>query len=151
MKAQRGYTLLEVLVSVAIVLVVSGGVFQAVITAGRAMAADPAREAAQRVLTRLATLAGAATKYAPDDSAFLSGATWSFTAPNPKGTPYPLTVTATQSGTSLTFSVQYPENRGTATLTKTLVAVPRAPAPGSRVTTCGSDPDSTPAPCPTRT
>lgn len=151
MKAQRGFTLLEVLVSVAIVLIVSGGVVQTLVTAGRAMAADPARDAAQSVLTRITALAEAAIKYAPDGTTFLSGSSWTLTAPNPKGTPYPLTVTASQSGPNLSFSVSYTGNNGAATLTKTLVAVPKAPAPGGQVTTCGSDPDSTPAPCPSPT
>ena len=151
-RRQAGYTLIESVIAVALLAIVAGGTVAAFLGVAKATAPDPARAAAEREMRRIVALQSALTKYADPGSVVINTAPWHTTIPSPQGSPIPLIVSATKnvlgSGYSLTITIQYPQGTGTATLSKSVALVQKAPPPDTRLVAPGMypAPDSTPAP-----
>lgn len=133
--------------------IVALGTIAAFSGVAKVSAAAPARDAAEREMRRIITLSQTATKYADPRSVSINGTPWRTAMPNPNGTPVPLTVTATKAVLSngryaLTISIGYPSNGTSATLTKTIPLVQKAPPPDTQLTAPGlyADPTVTPTP-----
>ncbi|MBV8246188.1 MAG: prepilin-type N-terminal cleavage/methylation domain-containing protein [Candidatus Eremiobacteraeota bacterium] len=144
---QRGFTLVEAAVSVALAAVVAGGCVAAFAAAAKWSAPDPAQQAAEMTLARVVNVGRALSKY--DGTLNLSPAPWTLGVPHPGGTPIPLTVTAEQTSSSagpiFTVSVAYDGRAGAASLVRSVPLVQLAPAPGSSIVRAAADPRATPA------
>lgn len=152
-KHQSGFTLIEAVITTAILAIVAGGTIAAFAGIAKVSAPDPGREAAEREMRRIFTLAQAATKYADPQSVAISSTPWNTTAPSITGTPVPLQVSAAKVSLAngqyaLAVTIAYPRNGSTATLTKDIALVQKAPPPDARIVAPGAydDPSATPTP-----
>ncbi|GAC1392941.1 MAG: hypothetical protein NVSMB31_11650 [Vulcanimicrobiaceae bacterium] len=144
--------------TVGILAIVAGGTVAAFGGIAHVSSPDPQREAAERLLRDLATITGALSKYTDPAVIAVNAAPVHTSMPVPGGTPVPITITASKDGTGagpfqLTISIQYPHGHsalgwGTATLSRTLPLVQKAPPPNASITSPGrvSDPNATPTP-----
>lgn len=141
------------MIACAILAVVALGTAAAFSGIAKVSTPNPARDAAEREMRRILTLTQAATKYADPQSVSINTRPWSTTMPNPRGTPVPLTIRAIKSALpnaqyALTVTISYSSNTTTATLTKTVPLVQKAPPPNAQLTAPGlyADPAVTPTP-----
>lgn len=153
LKQQSGFSLVEAVLTTAILAIVAGGTIAAFAGIAKVSAPDPGRDAAEREMRRIFTLAQAATKYADPQSVSINTAPWSTTMPSAAGTPVPLEVSAVKqslpnSQYAIAVTIVYPRNGSTATLTKNIALVQKAPPPNARIAAPGThdDPSATPTP-----
>lgn len=152
-KHQSGFSLVEAVITTAILAIVAGGTIAAFAGIAKLSAPDPGREAAEREMRRIVTLTQAATKYADPQSVAINPAPWTTTMPSIAGTPVPLQVSAAKLSLpngqyALAVTIAYPHNGSTATLGKNIALVQKAPPPNARIIAPGTydDPSAMPTP-----
>lgn len=152
-KHQSGFSLVEAVITTAILAIVAGGTIAAFAGIAKVSAPDPGREAAEREMRRIVTLTQAATKYADPQSVAINPAPWTTTMPCIAGTPVPLQVSAAKLSLpngqyALAVTIAYPHNGSTATLGKNIALVQKAPPPNARIIAPGTydDPSAMPTP-----
>ena len=150
--AEGGFSLLETIISVALLSIVVAGTMAAFGGIASVTQPDPQREAAQRLMQRMLTLESAALKYTDPATVSINASPWRTTMPLPNGTAVPVTVAAVdsmQNGVpAIALSITYPRGASTATLSKTLPLVQQAPPPKAVIMAPGThaDPAATATP-----
>lgn len=139
---QAGFSLVEVVVCIAILTVAVGGVLAAVNGVARASAPNPSKIAALAEAERVFTTASALAKYTGTLSVTTSR--WQTTVPVPQNSPLPLTLSLTTKAlggdppsTQIDLSVSYkadPSDSSEQTLTLQSIVAKRAPLPASTLT-----------------
>lgn len=149
---EGGFSLLETIISVALLSIVVAGSMAAFGGIAAVTQPDPQREAAQRLMARFVTLESAALKYTDPTVVLINASPWRTTMPLANGTPVPVTVAATTSAPNgvrlITLSISYPHGASSATLSKTVPLVQKAPPPQAVITAPGTyaDPNATATP-----
>lgn len=131
MSDERGQSLIEVVVAVAIVAIVLGCVLTASVSAAHRLAPDPGKAALDRAAARELRVAVDLLKY---QGASIPPATLATTLPMPTGSPMPVTLsvsTQTAASGSITVTIEASAAAGTSTSSATIAA--RAPLPNSSV------------------
>ncbi|MBC5815971.1 MAG: hypothetical protein GIW97_05460 [Candidatus Eremiobacteraeota bacterium] len=147
-----GFSLLETLLSVGLLSVVIIGAMAAFGGVAKVSTTSPQRDAAEWEMRRIITLESAAAKYTDPTTVSINPAPWNTSMPSPVGTPIPITVSASRTtaggAPAMSLTITYPQAGSTATLTKSIPIVRKAPAPQATVAAPGTyaDPNSTPAP-----
>jgi len=147
-----GFSLLETMLSVGLLSVVIIGAMTAFGGVAKVSAGSPGRDAAEWEMRRIVTLESAVAKYTDPSTASINPARWNTSMPAPAGTPIPITVSANSTtaggAPAITVTITYPQDGTTATLSKTIPIVRKAPAPQATVAAPGTyaDPSTTQAP-----
>lgn len=147
-----GFSLLETLLSVGLLSVVIIGAMAAFGGVAKVSTTSPQRDAAEWEMRRIITLESAAAKYTDPTTVSINPVPWNTSMPSPVGTPIPITVSASRTtaggAPAMSLTITYPQAGSTATLTKSIPIVRKAPAPQTTVAAPGTyaDPNSTPAP-----
>ncbi|MDQ2681118.1 MAG: prepilin-type N-terminal cleavage/methylation domain-containing protein [Candidatus Eremiobacteraeota bacterium] len=139
---QRGFSLVEVVVCIAILIVAVGGAVAAINGVARASAPNPFKAAALAEADRVMTTASALAKYSGTLS--VAASSWSTTVPIPQSSPLPLTLSLTTHAlggnppsTQLDLTVSYnahPGDSSAQTLSLQSIVSKQAPPPASSVT-----------------
>ncbi|MDQ6931148.1 MAG: hypothetical protein M3126_10860 [Candidatus Eremiobacteraeota bacterium] len=142
--------MLETMIAVALLSVVVVGTLAAFGGIAKVTQPDPQRAAAEHELNRLIAIETGVLKYTDPAAVPLSQAPWATTMPFPGGTPIPITVAAAQivqaGAAAITMTVTYPHDGTTATVSKTLSLVQKAPPPQAIIHASGRYADPNPAP-----
>ncbi|GAC1657828.1 MAG: hypothetical protein NVS9B12_10140 [Vulcanimicrobiaceae bacterium] len=149
---ERGYTLLETVITVSILCIAAGGLIAAFGGVAKHAGIDVQRQAAEQEMARIVTLEDAAFKYADPASVAIDPAPWKTSLPVSGGTPLPITILAVREDLggipSITTTIQYPHFGSNAVLSRSVPLVRKAPPPQAVIPAPGvyANPSLAPSP-----